>query len=157
MNSSIGAKIKRNSLVIIIAIAFVGLLIANYLIPAAYNKFNEKSENVTESDFEAKALNNDMPSMVVFSAEWCNPCKVHKGIISMVMDDFIADVRFLRVDVDKEKRLANRYKVSILPTTYFFHKGKILGKFEGIRTSGEISGYLSRVKNGQIAADQPQR
>ncbi|KHN93969.1 Thioredoxin-like protein [Metarhizium album ARSEF 1941] len=63
---------------------------------------------------------------VDFSAEWCQPCKMigpifQKQAAQHGRPGFLA---FAKVDVDRAKEVAEKYRVSAMPTFMFFKEGK---------------------------------
>eukprot|EP01112_Ceratiomyxa_fruticulosa_P021499 TRINITY_DN7587_c0_g1_i2.p1 TRINITY_DN7587_c0_g1~~TRINITY_DN7587_c0_g1_i2.p1 ORF type:complete len:677 (-),score=165.58 TRINITY_DN7587_c0_g1_i2:116-2146(-) len=73
-----------------------------------------------EGDLERElAAANNTLVVVDFSAIWCGPCKAIAPVFEKMAKNYPAAV-FLKIDVDQLKETASRYKVSALPTFYFF-------------------------------------
>lgn len=76
------------------------------------------------------------PIMVDFFATWCGPCK-------MLDRDTFSNARVIResrrwiavkVDIDKEPKLAEKYNVSVIPTIAFLRpNGTLAARFVGYR------------------------
>lgn len=65
-----------------------------------------------------------------FHAVWCGPCK----IISPVFEDLsgeYTDVVFCKVDVDDATDIAEKYKITCMPTFLFFKNGDQVGTITG--------------------------
>ena len=83
--------------------------------------------------------------VVDFFATWCGPCKM----LSPVMDEVeseITDVKFLKIDVDKEVELAIRFSVMSIPTIIVFKDGKIMSQHVGFMTKDEIIEMINSAK-----------
>lgn len=83
--------------------------------------------------------------VVDFFATWCGPCKM----LSPVMDEVeseITDVKFLKIDVDKEEELARRFSVMSIPTIIVFKDGKIMSQHVGFMTKDEIIEMINSAK-----------
>jgi thiol:disulfide interchange protein len=69
----------------------------------------------------AKAKRDRKPVVVVFSAEWCVPCK--KFASETLADERVVKLldrcEFLKIDTDKEPELATQFEVVGLPDTRF--------------------------------------
>ena len=74
--------------------------------------------------------------LVDFYAEWCGPCKIMKPRILDVAERMGDNVKVVQIDVDKEKELATRFRISSVPTLIIFKNGK-----QQWRQSGIISAF----------------
>ena len=72
------------------------------------------------------------PVLVDFYAEWCGPCKIMKPRILDVAERMGDNVKVVQIDVDKEKALATRFRISSVPTFIIFKNGKQQWRQSGI-------------------------
>ena len=82
------------------------------------NKVQEGKNNiieVDESDFEREVLNSNKKVLIDFYATWCNPCKMLEPIIEEVANEN-QNLKVVRINVDKNTNLANRYRIQAMPT-----------------------------------------
>jgi thioredoxin 1 len=70
--------------------------------------------------------------LVDFYAEWCGPCKIMKPRILDVAERMGDNVKVVQIDVDKEKELATRFRISSIPTLIIFKNGKQQWRQSGI-------------------------
>ena len=70
--------------------------------------------------------------LVDFYAEWCGPCKIMKPKILDVAERMGDNVKVVQIDVDKEKELATRFRISSVPTLIIFKNGKQQWRQSGI-------------------------
>lgn len=71
---------------------------------------------VTERDFEAEVLRSEIPVVVQFTADWCEPCKKIAPEVEAFAKEMKDQVRVVRVDVDKAPVLAQRLRIQSVPT-----------------------------------------
>lgn len=71
---------------------------------------------LTERDFEAEVLRSDLPVVVQFTAEWCEPCKKIAPEVESFAREMKEQVKVVRVDVDRAPVLAQRLRVQSVPT-----------------------------------------
>ena len=61
--------------------------------------------------------------LVDFWAEWCFPCKQLTPIYEETSNE-IKDIKFTKLDVDKNPDIAQEYEIRGIPTLIFFDDGK---------------------------------
>lgn len=71
---------------------------------------------VTERDFEATVLRSELPVVVQFTADWCEPCKKIAPEVEAFAKEMKEQVKVVRVDVDKAPVLAQKLRVQSVPT-----------------------------------------
>ncbi len=90
-----------------------------------------KTVNGTESFDDI--INGSTPVIVDFYATWCKPCKVQAPIVEEIQTELGDKVRVIKVDVDVEEDLANRYGIQSIPTIMIFKNGKTLFNAVGVQ------------------------
>ena len=63
-------------------------------------------------------------TLVDFYATWCGPCKRLAPILEEVAEEMAGKVTVLKVDVDKNPVLADKFKVNAIPHIIVFKDGK---------------------------------
>ena len=53
--------------------------------------------------------------LINFWAEWCGPCKMFKGVLKELNEEFSDKVKIIRVDVEKSPDIAAEFKVMGIP------------------------------------------
>ena len=67
--------------------------------------------------------------VVDFTASWCGPCQQIKPKFKQFAKEYNAE--FLQVDVDEFENVAQKAKVSAMPTFHFYANGKKVAEFVG--------------------------
>lgn len=62
--------------------------------------------------------------LVDFYADWCGPCKMINPILKDVQEEMQDKVKIVKVDVDEDGELAQRFDVMSIPTLILFKDGK---------------------------------
>jgi len=98
-------------------------------------KESEISDNdvidVNTNNFEVEVINSDKKVLIDFYADWCGPCKRLSPIVDKVAKEN-KDIKVVRIDVDNNKELANRYNVSSIPTLVVIENGKEINRSVGL-------------------------
>jgi thioredoxin 1 len=87
----------------------------------------EKKTNVihaTTESFDRDVIRSEVPVVVDFYADWCGPCRMLAPHLEKIADEYEGKVKVVKVNVDKEGALAERYKISGIPTLIFFKGGR---------------------------------
>jgi thioredoxin 1 len=79
---------------------------------------------VTTDTFEAEVLQSEQPVIVDFWAEWCGPCHAVAPVLDKIAEERATELRVVKVNIDEEPALAQRYGVMSIPTILLFKSGE---------------------------------
>jgi thioredoxin 1 len=88
-------------------------------------------EITTEDEFD-RLLNADVLIVGDFYALWCKPClQIAPALSKWALNDYRTNVIFMKINIDKNEDLANRFSINLLPTFVFFKQGKEISRLSG--------------------------
>ena len=88
----------------------------------------------TETTFEQEVLAGEGKVVVDFWAEWCGPCHAVAPVLDRIADDH--SLKIVKVNIDEEQGLAQRYGVASIPMMILFENGEPQETIIGARPRG---------------------
>ncbi len=83
-------------------------------------------------------INNEKPVVVDFYAEWCGPCKMQSPILSEVARELGDKVKVIKIDVDQNGEIAQKYQIQGVPTLMIFKGGQLKYRQAGLHSKPQI-------------------
>jgi len=108
---------------------------------------SDHAYDVTVADFSAKVLgaSRQVPVIVDFWAEWCQPCRILKPILEKLAAEYGGRFILAKVDSDHNQELAQRYGVRGIPAVKAFVNGEMVDEFTGALPEGQIRDFIDRL------------
>jgi putative thioredoxin len=100
--------------------------------------------HVTDADFDERVLrrSEEVPVLVDFWADWCQPCHMLAPVIERAVADHDGKVELAKLDVDANQATAARYGVRGLPTVKAFRDGLVASEFTGAQPPPVVTRFV---------------
>lgn len=98
-------------------------------------------EHVNTADFNQKVLQSEVPVLVDFYADWCPPCRALAPVLEELAGE-ISGAKIVKVNVDENPQLADRYRVDSIPNLLVFQNGQIKGRERGLVSKDTLKQLL---------------
>lgn len=89
---------------------------------------------ITDSNFASEVENSQIPVLLDFWATWCPPCKMIAPTIDVLAKELSGKVKIGKLDVDKNPRVASRFRVQSIPTLIIFKNGEEVDRIVGAQS-----------------------
>ena len=107
---------------------------------------------VTESTFEDEVTKSDKPVIVDFWAEWCGPCHAVSPVLERIAEERAEELKLVKVNIDEERGLAERYGIASIPTMILFRDGQPAAAAIGAQPKSALERSLGLQPVGEPAA-----
>lgn len=95
-----------------------------------------------------KDLLDTQITVLDFYAEWCGPCRALTPTINELINEYAndKDVKIIKVNVDEQPAIANKFNVRGIPNVVFIKDGELVNRFSGGREKSEIIDIINNIR-----------
>lgn len=103
--------------------------------------------DVTEATFDEAvvARSHEVPVVADFWAPWCGPCHALTPVLECEVEAHEGALELVKIDVDQNPALAQRFGVSGIPAVKAFRDGHVVDEFVGALSPAGVAAFLERL------------
>ena len=107
---------------------------------------------VSDNSFESDVLKSEKPVLVDFWAAWCAPCRMLAPTVEAVAERYAQSARVVKLNVDDNPAVSQRYGIKGIPTLILFKNGKEEERVVGATSKEAISRMIDKHIGGAVGA-----
>ncbi|RDY23761.1 thioredoxin [Romboutsia maritimum] len=93
---------------------------------------------INTSQFRSDVENSSGVVVVDFFATWCGPCKMLAPVFEELGEEMEEEAKFVKIDIDQSLEIAQKFRVSTVPTMMIFKDGKPVDTMIGFMPKEKI-------------------
>lgn len=105
---------------------------------------SELVSEVDDATWERDVLQADRPVLVDFWAAWCAPCRMLAPTVDAVAEKYSTNARVVKLNVDDNPSVSQRYGIKGIPTLILFKGGKEEERVVGATSKEAISRMIDK-------------
>lgn len=102
--------------------------------------------DATAERFQEEVLQKSLqvPVLIDFWAEWCQPCKTLGPILEKLAADYNGAFELAKVDVEAEQQLGAAFQIRSIPTVFLVKDGQLVDGFAEALPEGTVREFLKQ-------------
>ncbi len=102
------------------------------------------AKDVNDINFENEVIKATEIVLVDFWAPWCGPCRKLSPLLDEIADEFIGQVKVVKVNTDDNIKTAKAYQISGLPSILVFKNGEPKEVMVGLMPKSSIISNIQK-------------
>ncbi|KAK3915853.1 Thioredoxin, mitochondrial [Frankliniella fusca] len=111
---------------------------------------------ISHSSSVCKVMNSNVPVIVNFHADWCDPCKILTPQLREIVEK-TEGLDLAIVDVEDNAELVHTFEVKAVPAVLAIKHGRVVDKFIGLQDADQIEGLVAKVAKMAASSTDDQK
>jgi len=99
--------------------------------------------DVTSDNYETEVEQSEQPVVIDMWATWCGPCRMMSPVFEDLAKE-MPDVKFVKIDVDNNSELSQKFGVSSIPAFVVMKKGDVISYSVGAQSKDNLKKLIEK-------------
>ena len=104
-----------------------------------------KPVEVTDEKFEGDVIDSELPVLVDFWAEWCQPCQMIAPIVEELAEEYDGKIEFKKIDIDSNPLTPQAYGIRGIPALLIFQNGEVIDQIIGAQPKAVLKDRIDSI------------
>ena len=100
--------------------------------------------DISTAGFQSGVVASPIPVVADFWAPWCGPCRVVSPAVERLASDFAGKVKVVKINIDDQPQLGERFVVRSIPTLILFERGREKDRIVGARPAAALRSWIEQ-------------
>lgn len=82
-------------------------------------------QTVTDATFDQEVMQAELPVLIDFVADWCQPCKQLTPIVEEVARELQGKLKVVKIDIDRSPAVAGAFRIQSIPMLVVMTGGQV--------------------------------
>ncbi len=102
-------------------------------------------KDLTLNNFEEEVINESLPIIIDFYADWCAPCQMMKPVFTNLSEEYEDKLKFMRLDTQSEEGLAMKFGIQGIPALILIKNQKEIGRIIGYMSEDQVREKINEI------------
>lgn len=103
---------------------------------------SEHIHHATDSNFDTEVLQESLPVLVDYWAEWCGPCKMIAPILDDIAEAYAGRLKVAKLNIDDNPDTPAKFGIRGIPTLMLFKGGNVEATKVGALSKSQLTAFL---------------
>ncbi|HRQ58068.1 MAG TPA: thioredoxin TrxA [Azoarcus taiwanensis] len=103
---------------------------------------SEHIHYVTDANFDSEVIQEQLPVLVDYWAEWCGPCKMIAPILDDVAKEYAGKLKVAKLNIDENQETPAKFGIRGIPTLMLFKGGNVEATKVGALSKSQLTAFI---------------